>query len=241
MTEHPPGTTTRLGVLLVDDHAMVRRGLRAYLAELDDVAVLGEAENGQHAIEVVGRLAEADALPAVVLMDLVMPGMDGIAATAEIHRRYPEVAIVALTSFVDDQLVHASLRAGATGYVMKDAKPDAIATAVRAAARGEVHLDPAAAQRLATAMVVPDDAGQPGLTERELEVLALVANGHSNQDIADRLVLSERTVRSHVSSILTKLNLTSRTQAALWAIANGVANAPGPSGPESGRPSRASP
>lgn len=240
MTENSPSTPTRLGVLLVDDHAMVRRGLRAYLAELEDVAVLGEAENGQHAIEVVGRLAEADALPAVVLMDLVMPGMDGIAATAEIHRRYPEVAIVALTSFVDDQLVHASLRAGATGYVMKDARPEAIAGAVRAAARGEVHLDPAAAQRLATAMVAPDDAGQPGLTDREVEVLALVATGHSNQDIADRLVLSERTVRSHVSSILTKLNLTSRTQAALWAIANGVASAPGPSGPESGRLGRVS-
>ena len=188
----------------------------------------------------VGRLAEADALPAVVLMDLVMPGMDGIAATAEIHRRYPEAAIVALTSFVDDQLVHASLWSGATGYVMKDAKPDAIATAVRAAAAGRLDLDPAAAQRLATAWGAR--RRRPTWSHRaRTEVLALVANGHSNQDIADRLALSERTVRSHVSSILTKLNLTSRTQAALWAIANGVANAPGPSGPESGRPSRASP
>ena len=141
VTENSTSTPTRLGVLLVDDHAMVRRGLRAYLAELDDVAVVGEAENGQDALDTVSRLADADALPAVVLMDLVMPGMDGIAATSEIHRRYPEVAIVALTSFVDDQLVHAALRAGATGYVLKDAKPDAIASAIRAGARGEVHLD----------------------------------------------------------------------------------------------------
>ena len=127
MTANGTGTPTRLGVLLVDDHAMVRRGLRAYLAELDDVAVVGEAEDGQDAVDTVSRLADADALPAVVLMDLVMPGMDGIAATSEINRRYPEVAIVALTSFIDDQLVHAALRAGATGYVLKDAQPDAIA------------------------------------------------------------------------------------------------------------------
>ena len=225
MTTHP-APAPPIGVLLVDDHAMVRRGLRAYLAELDDIVVLGEADNGQSALDTLDTLSQADTPPAVVLMDLVMPGMDGIAATTEIHRRHPEVAVVALTSFVDDQLVHAALAAGAIGYVMKDAPPDAIATAIQAAARGEVHLDPAAAQRLAASMTTTDQAAAPGLTDRELDVLVLVAAGCSNQDIAERLVLSERTARSHVSAILAKLNLTSRTQAALWAIANGVATVP---------------
>jgi DNA-binding NarL/FixJ family response regulator len=222
----PAREPVRLPVLLVDDHGMVRRGLRAYLAELDDIVVVGEAADGQSALDRLGELASTGQLPAVVLMDLVMPGMDGVTATAEIRRRHPHVEVVALTSFVDENLVHNVLQAGATGYLMKDARPDAIVAAIHAAARGEVHLDAAAAQRLAAAMVPRFEVPDAGLTEREIEVLVLVADGCSNQAIADRLVLSERTVRSHVSNILGKLGVSSRTQAALWAIRTGLVPVP---------------
>lgn len=165
-------------------------------------------------------------------MDLMMPGMDGIAATAAVRSGFPDVEVVALTSFVDERLVQGALRAGATGYLLKDAEPDAVVAALRAAAHGRMHLDPAAARQLASSLRAPPLAtvGQQ-LTDREREVLGLVARGHSNREIADALVLSERTVRSHVSNILGKLGLSSRTQAALWAIREGLA-------PRTGAPHR---
>ncbi|HMA47626.1 MAG TPA: response regulator transcription factor [Frankiaceae bacterium] len=213
-----------LGVLIVDDHGVVRRGLRAYLAEIDEVVVRGEAADGRRALDRLEELRAAGRLPDVVLMDLMMPGMDGIAATAAVRARFPEVEVVALTTFVDEGLVQRALRAGATGYLLKDAEPDEVVAAIRAAAHGRMHLDPAAARRLASSLQAPPLASVgPQLTDRERQVLGLVAQGRSNREIAAVLVLSERTVRSHVSAILGKLGLSSRTQAALWAVREGLA------------------
>lgn len=222
----PNGETGRpVGVLLVDDHGMVRRGLRAYLAEVSDLEVYGEAEDGQQALDRLAELDRAGRRPSVVLMDLKMPGMDGITAIAELRAHYPDVEVVALTSFVDESLVQGALRAGATGYLLKDASADALTAAIHDAARGRVHLDAAAARQLATSLQdrAPTPAfGAQALTRREREVLGLVAEGCSNHDIAARLVLSERTVRSHVSNILGKLGVSSRTQAAVWALQEGI-------------------
>jgi DNA-binding NarL/FixJ family response regulator len=161
-----------------------------------------------------------------VLMDLLMPGMDGVTATAAITRRHPEMGVVAMTSFTQADLVHGALQAGAAGYLLKDAEADEVAAAIRAACRGEVHLDPAIAKQLTRALVDPRPPAANALTEREREVLALVAKGLSNQEIADSLVISERTARTHVSNILGKLGVASRTQAALLAIREGIAQAP---------------
>jgi DNA-binding NarL/FixJ family response regulator len=160
-------------------------------------------------------------MPDVVLMDLQMPRMDGVQATAAIVRAHPQVKVVVLTSFGEVERVHAALAAGAAGYVLKDADPAEVATAITAAAAGEVHLDSAVARQLARRMSAPQ-AGLTSLTAREREILALVAQGHSNRDIADTLVISERTARTHVSNVLSKLQLSSRTQAALLAIREGL-------------------
>ncbi len=210
------GSPPRIRVLLADDHGVVRRGLRAFFELLDDIEIVGEAEDGRHAVDLVEVLQ-----PDVVLMDLLMPGVDGIAATAEIKRRWPEVEVVALTSFIEEERVTAALEAGATGYLLKDADADDVATAVRRAHAGEVHLDPQVARLLATRIRARKEPAAPDhepLTERELEVLHLVAKGHANKEIAARLSITERTARTHVSNILGKLDLSSRTQAALWAI-----------------------
>lgn len=208
-------------VLLVDDHAMVRRGLRGFLELLDDIEIVGEAENGRLGVE-----AAADLQPDVVLMDLLMPELDGIGAIEAIKERQPEVEIVALTSFVEEARVTAALEAGASGFILKDADADDVASAIRSAHRGEVHLDPAVAMLLARRVrqraMQPDDASEP-LTDREREVLALVASGLSNKAIAEQLAITERTARTHVSNILGKLNLSSRTQAALYAVEKGIA------------------
>jgi DNA-binding NarL/FixJ family response regulator len=210
----PTDEPARIRVLLVDDHAVVRRGLRGFFELLDDLEVVGEAEDGRRAVELVAELA-----PDVVLMDLLMPVMDGIAATAEIKARFPDVEVVALTSFIEEERVTAALEAGATGYLLKDADADDVAIAVRRAHAGEVHLDPQVARMLANRIRTRrDDAPHEPLTEREREVLALVAKGHSNKEIATLLDITERTARTHVSNILGKLDLASRTQAALWAI-----------------------
>jgi DNA-binding NarL/FixJ family response regulator len=216
----------RVRVFVVDDHTVVRRGLRAYLEMVDDMEVVGEATDGQEALERIAALIGAGQPPDVVLMDLLMPGMDGVTATAAITQRHPAMEVVAMTSFTQADLVHGALQAGAAGYLLKDAEADEVAAAIRAACRGEVHLDPAIAKQLTRALVDPKPQTVNALTEREREVLALVAQGLSNQEIADSLVISERTARTHVSNILGKLGVASRTQAALLAIREGIAPAP---------------
>lgn len=226
MTEDPtPDEVIR--VMLVDDHAIVRRGLQAYVDTVATLRVVGEAADGQQAVD---RLQQwqtlGEPLPDVVLMDLQMPRMGGVEATAIIARAHPEVKVVVLTSFGEVERVHAALAAGAAGYLLKDAEPEEVAVAVRAAAAGEVHLDSAVARQLTRRMAAPR-VGLTSLTAREREILTLVAQGHSNRDIADRLVISERTARTHVSNVLTKLQLSSRTQAALLAIREGLILPPG--------------
>lgn len=208
-------------VFVVDDHAVVRRGIRAYLDVLDDVEVVAEAGDGREALERLERMAAHRELPDVVLLDLLMPRLDGAAATAEIVARHPDVRVVVLTSFGETQRVHAALSSGASGFLLKSAGPAEVAAAIRAAARDQVFLDPAVARRLTREIVSPS-TGLGALTERERAVLRLVAMGRSNRAIADELVISERTARTHVSHVLRKLRLTSRTQAALVAVREGL-------------------
>jgi DNA-binding NarL/FixJ family response regulator len=217
------GTPSR--VLLVDDHAMVRRGLRDFLELHDDIQIVGEAADGGEAIEQARALQ-----PDIVVMDLMMPGIDGIEATSRIRAELPTVEIIALTSFVEEARVLAAIEAGASGFLLKDAEADELAAAIRAAAAGEVHLDPAIAGIVARRMrasapngsaIGPGD-GIASLTPRERDVLACVARGLSNRAIADALGITERTARTHVSNILAKLGLSSRTQAALLAVQHGL-------------------
>lgn len=213
-------------VLIVDDHAVVRRGLRAYLEALADVEVAGEAADGRAALLQLAKAATTAVLPDVVLMDLLMPGPDGVATTAAIRERYPSVRVVVVTSFGEAERVHAALAAGAVGYLLKDADPDEVGAAVRAAARGEVHLGGRVASGLVGRLTAPR-TGVAALTPRERDVLALVADGCANREIADALLISERTARTHVSNVLAKLGVTSRTQAALIAIRDGLVPPPG--------------
>jgi DNA-binding NarL/FixJ family response regulator len=213
-------------VFVVDDHAVVRRGLRGYLETVDGMEVIGEAAEGQEALDGITPLVAAGRPPDVVLMDLLMPGMDGTSATAAITQRYPEVQVVVMTSFSEVDTVRRALEAGAAGYLLKDAEADEVAAAIRAACSGEVHLDPAITKQLTRSLVAPKPLAVDALTDREREILVLVAKGLSNQQIADSLVISERTARTHVSIILSKLGLVSRTQAALLAIREGIAPAP---------------
>jgi DNA-binding NarL/FixJ family response regulator len=213
-------------VFVVDDHAVVRRGLRAYLEMVDDMEVVGEAADGQEALDGIAALVAAGRPPDVALMDLLMPGLDGVTAIAAITQRHPGMEVVAMTSFTQADLVHNAFQAGAAGYLLKDAEADEVAAAIRAACRGEVLLDPAIAKQLTRSLVAPKPQTVQTLTDREREVLVLVAQGLSNQQIADSLVISERTARTHVSNILGKLGVASRTQAALLAIREGIAPAP---------------
>jgi NarL family two-component system response regulator LiaR len=202
----------RLRVLLVDDHAMVRRGLAAFLKAFDDLELAGEAADGDEAVR---RCAEVQ--PDVVLMDLMMPGMDGVAATRVIRERFPTVRVLALTSFRDEGLVQRALQAGAIGYLLKNVSADDLATAIRAAHAGRPTLAPEATQALVHAAARPPVPGQD-LTPREREVLALMVQGLSNTAIAARLVVSPSTAKAHVSSILSKLGVTSRTEAVALAM-----------------------
>jgi DNA-binding NarL/FixJ family response regulator len=207
-------------VLLVDDHAVVRMGLRTFFDLLEDIAVVGEASDGSAAIAAARRLH-----PDVVLMDLLMPNMDGLAAIAQIKSEFPQTEIVAITSFIEEEKVTAALEAGATGYLLKDAEAEEVARAVRAAHAGEVHLDPAVTRLLARRMREKKTAPEPvePLTERERDVLRLLGQGMSNKEIAASLFISEGTARTYVSNILGKLGLASRTQAALYAVEHKLA------------------
>jgi DNA-binding NarL/FixJ family response regulator len=208
----------KIRVLVVDDHAVVRRGLFAFLEGEPDIEVVGDAAGGEAALGLVEQLGAEGRRPHVVLMDLQMEPLDGIESTRRIRAEHADVEVVALTSFDDVQRVHAALEAGASGYLLKDADVGEIAVAVRAAHRGELQLDPAVARQLAESLRAPRD---PELTSREHEVLRLLGEGQSNKAIASTLGITERTARTHVSKILAKLGLSSRTQAALWAARRG--------------------
>lgn len=220
-----PEVAGPLRVFLVDDHRVVRGGLSAYLGMVDDIEVAGEAADGGEALARIAGLESGGGLPDVVLMDLLMPVMDGIAATRKIKSRWPAIEVVVMTSFAEEAKVRGALEAGAAGYLLKDADAGQVAHAIRTAVAGQTHLDPVVARMLADSIRNPRNAAHT-LTPREREVLTLVAEGASNRQIAGALVVSERTARTHVSAILAKLGLVSRTQAALWAVREGLA--PGP-------------
>ena len=202
-------------VLLVDDHTVVRQGLRMVMSLEDDLEVVGEAANGREAVEAVASLA-----PEVVLMDLLMPVMNGVEAIRAIKADHAEVEVVALTSVLEDRMVVDAVEAGAAGYLLKETGPDALFEAIRAASRGEVRLDPRAQKRLLREVRTP--TMRESLTPRETDTLRLVAKGLANKEIAAELGVSEVTIKTHVSSVLSKLDLQSRTQAALFALKEGL-------------------
>ncbi|MBK8795192.1 MAG: response regulator transcription factor [Anaerolineales bacterium] len=206
-------------VMIVDDHAIVRKGIRALLTESGDFEIVAEAANGQEAVQ---RAEEAQ--PDVILMDLLMPGMDGIEATRQIASSQPKTRLLVLTSFAADNKLFPAIKAGALGYLLKDSSPEELLRAIRQVHRGEPALHPTIARKLLQEIAHPADVepAPEALTARELDVLRLIAQGLSNQEIADELVVSEATVRAHVSRILGKLHLASRTQAALYAVREGL-------------------
>jgi len=213
-------------VVIVDDHAFVRRGVRAYVDTVPSFEMIGEAGDGEQLLALLQQWRTTHRpLPHVVLMDLEMPGMGGVGTIAAVARTHPEVKVVVLTSFGQVERVHAALAAGAAGNWLKDADPEEVGTAVREAAAGGVHLGSSVARQLTRRMAAPR-VGLSALTAREREILTLVAEGHSNRDIAERLAISERTARTHVSNMLSKLQLSSRTQAALLAIREGLITPP---------------
>jgi NarL family two-component system response regulator LiaR len=212
----------RIRVLIVDDHAVVREGLRTFLGMLSDIEIAGEATDGAAGVEAVAKRH-----PDVVLMDLLMPGMDGVEATRRIREAHPDVKVIVLTSFAEEDKVFPALRAGASGYLLKDVKPAELAETIRAVARGESRLAPDVTKKVLSGIV----AGAPGgkaapspaetLTAREEEVLRCLARGRSNKEIAADLFIAEKTVKTHISSILAKLELADRTQAAVYAVKHG--------------------
>ncbi len=202
-------------ILITDDHGVVRQGLRMFLSLDPEMEVVGEAANGQEALALA-----RDLKPDVVLMDLLMPVMDGIEATRAIRSELPEVEVIALTSVLEDASVTGAVRAGALGYLLKDTDSEELRHAIKAAAEGRVHLVPEAAARLMREVKAPESP--EALTEREVEVLKLLARGKANKQIATSLFVSEKTIKAHVSSILMKLGVQSRTQAALHAVRTGL-------------------
>jgi two-component system, NarL family, response regulator LiaR len=207
-----------IGVLVVDDHAVVREGLRTFLELQDGIVVVGEAADGEEAV----RQAEA-VRPDVVLMDLVMPRLDGVGAMRELRRRLPATRVIVLTSFAEDERLLPAIQAGAAGYLLKNVAPAELARAVRAAHAGEALLDPVIAARLVDAIAQPPGEPAPErLTAREQEVLALIARGFSNKRIARELGIAEKTVKTHVGHVLAKLGVTDRTQAAVHAVRMGL-------------------
>jgi NarL family two-component system response regulator LiaR len=205
-------------VLIVDDHAVVREGLRTFLELQDGLEVAGEAGDGAEAVAVAERLR-----PDVILMDLVMPKLDGVEAMRELQARLPRARVIVLTSFGDDDRLLPAIRAGAAGYLLKNVQPQELARAVRAAHAGEALLDPHVAARLVEALAEPREAEAERLTPREREVLDLIARGLSNKRIARELGIAEKTVKAHVSHVLAKLGVSDRTQAAVYAVRAGLA------------------
>ena len=212
--------TAPIRVLVADDQAIVRRGICVLLATEPGIEVVGEAVNGREAIAAAQRLR-----PDVILMDLVMPVIDGLEATSRITASHPGVRILVLTGFDGDDKLFPAIKAGAQGYLLKNSGPEGLVQAIHDVHRGDSSLHPSVARRLLQALAGPSPPpqGNGPLTDREVEVLRLVAQGHSNREISDRLTISEATVRTHVSNILAKLNLCSRTQAALYALRKGLA------------------
>jgi NarL family two-component system response regulator LiaR len=211
--------TTEIKVLLVDDHGVVRQGLRTYLDLFEDINIVGEAANG---IEAIDRVNENK--PDIVLMDLVMPEMDGIEATRKIMTIHPDIKIIVLTSFSDDDKVFPAIRSGAAGYLLKDISPPDLRKAIQSVHKGETHLHPEITKKLMNQFVTPKveaEVKTDELTPREIEVLQLIAEGLSNKELAQDLSISEKTVKTHVSSILGKLQLEDRTQAAIYAYKHG--------------------
>ena len=210
----------KIKILIVDDHKVVRQGLRSFLELQDDMEVCGEAGDGVEAIEMASKLK-----PNVILMDLVMPLMDGITATQQIKAAGLPVKVIALTSFTEDDKVFPAIQAGASSYLLKDVSPEDLAEAIRAVNRGETRLHPSITRKLMD-QVSHKEASKSDthsdLTQREMDVIRLVAEGCANQTIAKKLVISEKTVKTHVSNILSKLNLQDRTQLAIYAIKNGL-------------------
>lgn len=202
-------------ILIVDDHSVVRQGLQMFLALDPEIEVVGEASNGAEAVEFVKKVK-----PDVVLMDLLMPVMDGIEATKTIRRGYADTEVIALTSVLEDNAVVGAIRAGAIGYLLKDTEADELVRAIKAAAAGQVQLSPKAAERLMREVRAPESPEK--LTDRETQVLRLLAEGKANKEIARDLTISETTVKTHVSNILMKLDVPSRTQAALYAVRIGL-------------------
>jgi len=212
--------TNPMSILIVDDHEVVRNGIRAYFETVPEFQVIGEAVSGEEAISLVSEL-----IPDIVLLDLIMPGMDGVEATRRIKQISPRTQVVVLTSYHEDAHIFPALKAGATSYILKDMKMDKLVDVLKRAMRGEVTLHPRVAARVLQNIRGEDGEAQPlftELTERELDVLKLIANGLTNSQIAEKLVISENTVKGHVSNILSKLHLADRTQVAVYAWQRGI-------------------
>ena len=213
--------TDPISILIVDDHEVVRKGLRGYLETLPEFNVVGEAASGEEALALV-----AEYIPDVVLMDLIMPGMDGVETTRRVKKISPRTQVVVLTSYHEDIHIFPALKAGAVAYILKDMKMDKLADTIQRAVRGEIILHPLVAERVLRNLRGESGAGEDPfldeLTEREMDVLKLIANGLSNSLIAEKLVITENTVKGHVSNILSKLHLLDRTQAAVYAWQKGI-------------------
>lgn len=221
MSEKQTGKAGAIRVLVVDDHAIIRKGIKAVLELVPDMELVGEAENGLQAVEL-----EKELKPDVILMDLMMPEMDGIACIKEIKKQRPAARILVLTNFAGEEMIFPAIKSGAVGYHLKDSSPEALIEAIRQVSQGVASLHPSIAKKVLDEL---HNAGKQRLsdeplTQREMEVLRRIAQGYENREIAEQLVISEATVRTHVSNILGKLHLASRTQAALYALREGLAS-----------------